>query len=227
VAFGKAQLQQPAITPAAFAEAALGLKLRTHEALLGLALIGGATILGLQAGVRLVWGPSSSCVAACDAAEAAEAVSRLGVSASGRSSTQGAAVGTAPAPLSAVGLVLDMKQAYKHFVEAYLDPIAAVSSLDSSSSSRGSIAGGSGDYWVSKGSPVTLAHLLTLVSALPDLLSLGLHRQQWSACVLEMLPGHCASDAKVSVKPACHAPSSAGGQCKPHLEGFLQHWQQQ
>jgi hypothetical protein len=170
VAFKKAQLQQPAITPAAFAEACLGLKLSTHEALLGLQLVGDSTIPGLQAGVRLAWGPSSkvhSCAAAHAAAEAAKAVSKLDVSISGHSIAQLGGTARAPeVPLSAVGLVMDLKQAYKRFVEAYLDPIAADSSLDSSSSSsRGSSAAGSGDCWVSNGSPITLVHLLTLVSA--------------------------------------------------------------
>jgi len=161
--FNAAQQQQPTITPAAFAEAALGLKLDIHETLLGLHLVAGTTIPGLQAGIRLAWAPTSRCLAGDAASAAAGAFSRLSVTTGSQSSTQGSA---GAAPVSAVGLFMDLKQAYRHFVEAYLEPIAAASSLSSSSGSRGSsTTGGSlgGVHWESKGSPVTLVHLLTLV----------------------------------------------------------------
>lgn len=161
--FNAAQQQQPTITPAAFAEAALGLKLDTHETLLGLHMVAGATIPGLQAGIRLAWAPTSRFLPGDEAAASAAvgAFSRLSFTTGSQSSTQGSA---GAAFVSAVGLFMDLKQAYKHFVEAYLEPIAAASSLSRSSRGSITISGNLGGlHWESKGSPVTLVHLLTLV----------------------------------------------------------------
>jgi hypothetical protein len=178
VAFERAKQQKPSITHRAFVEAALGFSLTTHEQLLGVQLLGSTALPGTQGGLRMEWGPvGSSCTnngsnaAAAgnsgssstqgDVVDVTAGVSSMSISpAAAAAAAATAGSGTAGPPLSAVSLFLDLKPAYKRFVEAYAGAVAAASGLGGSSSSTGSSSSSRAIDWPSLGSPVTLVHLL-------------------------------------------------------------------
>lgn len=127
------------LTHRAFAEAALGLKLETHAAVLGLQLLRSADMPGLQGGVRLEWGPTTAPGPEKRSLSAASLYMDLKAT------------------------------AYKRFVESYLNIIADGSStssllLSGSGSSKGGKGGGGSPAveWTSLGSPLTLLQLLAV-----------------------------------------------------------------
>ena len=174
MAFERGKQQKPSITHSAFVETALGLNHTTHAQLLGLQLLASTALPGTQGVVRMEWGPvhnspihSGSSAAAAgssnsssthgDVVDVTAGVSSMSISPAAAAAAAGS--GTAVPPVSAVSLFLDLKPAYKRFVETYTSAVAAASSLGGGGSSSSSSSGGAID-WPSLGSPVSLVHML-------------------------------------------------------------------
>eukprot|EP00775_Hariotina_reticulata_P005368 gene5368-5603_t len=145
------------ISPDQYVERCLGgIDPGKYMSLLGLKFLGGTVLPGNGKALHLQWAPADAVL--CRSGGSGSCQSTNSIDCQGAAATAAAASAgraTTRAMQTAVGLFLDLKPAWKHFVEAYL--------VDPSSQSGSAGRGGAAQGGRAHGSPLTLLHLLAEV----------------------------------------------------------------